>query len=132
MRTVGQADSRRGARNLLHGDHMREIAQLSAAVFLADRQSEDAEVSELAPEIGWKKVLLVDRSSTRGNFIRRKFVDRIAQHVDIFAEREVQHRHMAHWKLPGFLVSRPRRSWFRLISARRSCVHASRTSEPYL
>src|SRR6476620_273699 len=103
MSTVGQADSRRGARNLLHGDHMREIAQLSAAVFLADRQSEDAEVSELAPEIGWKKVLVVDRSSTRGNLIRRKFVDRIAPHFDISAERKAQRRHMAHRESPWIL-----------------------------
>jgi hypothetical protein len=90
MSTEGQADGRRGSRNLLHGDHMREITQLSATVFLADRQPEDTEVSELAPKIVWKKVLLVNRSRTRGNLIRRKSVDRVAQHVDIFAEREVQ------------------------------------------
>src|SRR6478672_4561468 len=103
MSTEGQADGRRGSRNLLHGDHMREITQPSATVFIADRQPEDTEVSELAPEIVWKKVLLVNRSSTRGNLIRRKSVDRVAQHVDIFAEREVQrHQMAAHRNLPGF------------------------------
>ena len=46
MSTEGQADGRRSLRNLLHGDHMREITQLRATVFLANRQSEDTEVSE--------------------------------------------------------------------------------------
>src|SRR6476661_1981107 len=99
MSPEGQADCRRGSRNLLHGDHMCEITQLSTAVFLADRQPEDTEASELTPEIVRKKVLPVDRSSTRGNLIRRKFVDRVAQHVDIFAEREIQRLQMAHRNL---------------------------------
>jgi hypothetical protein len=102
MSTEGQADGCRGSRNLLHGDHMCEITQLSTTVFLADRQPEDTEVSELAPEIVREKVLLVDRSRTRGNLIRRKSVDCVAQHVDIFAEREVQRRYIAHRNLPGF------------------------------
>src|SRR6266702_151197 len=89
MSTEGQADGCRGARNLLHGDHVREITQLSTTVFLADRQPEDTEVPELAPEIVREQVLLVDRSSARGDLIRRKSVDRVAQHIDIFAEREV-------------------------------------------
>src|SRR5229473_6953228 len=100
MSTEGQADCRRGARNLLHGDHMCEITQLRTTVFLADRQSEDTEVSEPAPEVVRKKVLLVDRSSARGDLIRRKSVDRVAQHVDIFAEREIQRRQIAHGTSP--------------------------------
>jgi len=75
---------------------MREIAQLGAAVFLANRQSEDTEISELAPEIVGKKIRLIDRSRPRSDFIGRKLADGIAQHLDVFAEREVQGRQMSH------------------------------------
>src|SRR6476659_971458 len=78
---------------------MREITHLSTTVFLADRQTEDTEASELAPEIVREKVLFFDRRSPRSNLVRRKSVDRVAQHVDIFAEREVQRLQMAHRNL---------------------------------
>ena len=100
MSGEGQADGCRGPRNLLHGDHMCEIPQLSAAVFLADRQSENTDVSELVPEIVRKKILRIDRGSARGDLIHRKPADGIAQHLDILAEREIQRRYMSRRKPP--------------------------------
>ena len=51
VRAVGQADRRRAARDLLHRDAMREIAQPCPAVFLGDRDAEHAEFAELRPQI---------------------------------------------------------------------------------
>src|SRR6184192_3283311 len=52
MRAVREPDRGRGARDLFHGDDVREIAHRRAAVFLFHRDAQQAEVAELAPEIG--------------------------------------------------------------------------------
>ena len=67
MRAVGQADRRRGARNLLHGHAMGEIAQPCPAPFLLDRDAEKPELAELRPQLARKFVGAVDFGGARRN-----------------------------------------------------------------
>src|SRR5208282_3285360 len=92
MRSVGQADGARSARDLLHGDTMGEIAEPRAAPFLFDRDSKKAERPELRPKLARKAVRAVDFGGVRRNLILRKVDDRITQHADIAAEVEIKPR----------------------------------------
>ncbi len=93
MRAVGQADRRRGARNLLHGDAMRQIAEAGAAKFLFDRDAEQAEFAELRPQRARKAVAAVDLVGERSDLGLRKAAHRVAQHVDLAAESEIEAGH---------------------------------------
>jgi hypothetical protein len=65
VRAVGQADRGRGAADLLHGHHVLEVAHAGAAVLLLHGDAEDAEVAELAPEVGGNS-LRASISAARG------------------------------------------------------------------
>ncbi|MDT4822676.1 hypothetical protein FQZ97_558830 [compost metagenome] len=87
---VGQADRRAGAGDFLHHDHVGEIAQVGAAVFLVGRHAQHAEFAELAPEIHRELVAAVDFCGARRDLGLREIAHRVAQHVQIFAQVEVQ------------------------------------------
>ncbi len=65
MRAVGQAHRCRGARHLLHGDTVRQVAKAGAAIFLIDRNAVQAERPHFGPEVA-RKTLLRSISSARG------------------------------------------------------------------
>ena len=90
MRAVGEPDRRRTARNLLHGDAVREIPHAGAAVFLRDGDAEHAELAELRPEVARKLVLAVDLVGARRDVVLAEARDRIAQRVHVLAERKVE------------------------------------------
>src|SRR5258706_1805296 len=64
VRAVRQPDSRRGARDLFHGNHVREITQSRAAIGFRHRHSEQSQIPQLAPHVRGKLVLRVDRGGT--------------------------------------------------------------------
>ncbi len=51
VRAVGQAHRRRAARDFLHGDAVRQIAEPCPAVFLRHGDAEHAEFAELRPQV---------------------------------------------------------------------------------
>ena len=96
MRAVRQPDRRRRARDFFHRDHVRGVAHVRAAVFLGDRHAEHAEIAELLPQVHRELVGVVDFGGARRDFLRREIGERVAQHVDVFAQREIQAGHVAH------------------------------------
>ena len=69
---------------------MFQIAHAGAAVFLLDRDAEQAELAELAPEVHREGVVAVDRGGARRDLVGGERLDRAAQHVGGLAEVEVQ------------------------------------------
>ena len=108
MSTVGQPDSSRSARDFFHGDAMGEIAETRAAPLLFHRDAEKAKRAELRPQVAGKFIGPVDVVGPRRNLCLRKGAHRLAQHVDVAAERIIQSRqsvtdhHTLHpWPDPG-------------------------------
>ena len=90
MRAVGQADRGGGARNLLHRHAMGEIAEPGAAQFLFDGDAEEAERAELRPQLARKAVGAVDLVGVGRDLVLGESAHRVAQHVDIAAEAEIE------------------------------------------
>ena len=65
MGAVGQPDGGGGARHLLHGDAMLEIAEAGAAVLLLDRDAVQAEGAHLGPQVAREGVGPVDLVGAR-------------------------------------------------------------------
>src|SRR5688572_33208811 len=93
MGAVGEADRGRGARNLLHGHDVRQVAHRSAAVLLLHGNAEEAEATELAPQVGRKLVGLVDLRRAWRDFPGGELPHAVAQHADGFAMVEAQEVH---------------------------------------
>ncbi|MNF26982.1 hypothetical protein D3C84_76290 [compost metagenome] len=89
---VGQADRRRGAADLLDGDHVGQVAEAGAAVFLGHGDAEQAHVAELLPHVGGEQVVAVDGGGARRQLGGDEGLDLLAEHVDGFAEGEVEGR----------------------------------------
>ena len=90
MRAIGQADRGRGAGDLLHRDHVLQIAHAGAAILLLDGDAEHAEIAELAPQIHRERVVAIDPSRARRDLIGREGLDLSAQHVGGLAQIEIQ------------------------------------------
>jgi hypothetical protein len=69
---------------------MGEIAETRAAPFLFHGDAEKAEGAELRPQVAGKFVGPVDVVGPRRNLCLRKRAYRLAQHIDIAAERKIQ------------------------------------------
>ncbi|MNZ67304.1 hypothetical protein D3C78_855480 [compost metagenome] len=69
---------------------MGQVAQAGTAVFFADGDAEQAHVAEFAPHVGGEQVVLVDLRRARCQLCRNEGLHLVAQHVDGFAEGEVQ------------------------------------------
>ena len=105
VRAVGKPDRGRGAADLLHRDHVREIAHAGAAVLLLDGDAEQPERAELAPEIGGKIVGGIDLRRARRDLVGGEILHLAAQHLRGFAQIEIQSAHpVAHLVFPGFLT----------------------------
>ena len=72
MRAVRKPDRGRAARDLLHRDDVREVAHRRAAVLFLDRDAEQAEGAELAPQVGGELVRLVDLRRARRDLFAAK------------------------------------------------------------
>src|SRR4051794_4535198 len=81
MRAVGKADCGRGARNLLDGDAVLEIAEPDAAIFLLDRDPVQAERADPGPEVAGELIALVDFGRARRDLVARKGKHRLANRV---------------------------------------------------
>ena len=90
MRAVGQPDRGRGAADLLHRHHVREIAHAGAAVFLLDGDAEQAERAQLGPQVGGEVVVAVDGGGARRDLGGGEGRAPVAQHVRGLAEAEVE------------------------------------------
>ena len=71
---------------------MREIAHVGAAVFLLDGDAKQPETGELAPQVHREFVVVVDPGRARGDFPGSEVLHGVAQHVDVFAEAEIERR----------------------------------------
>src|SRR5262245_9053700 len=65
MRAVGEPDRGGGARNLLHGDAVLEVAEARPAPFLLHRDAVHAELAELGPQVAREGVAAVDLAGAR-------------------------------------------------------------------
>ena len=90
MRAIGKADGGRRPADLLHGDAMGEIAKTRAAKVFLDGDAVEAERAHLRPKIGWKSVRAVDLRRARRNLGGGEGAHHVAQHVEIWAEREIE------------------------------------------
>ena len=99
VRAVAQADRGARAADLLHRDHVGEVAHVRAAVFLGHGDAQDTELAHLAPEIHRELVAAVDLGRALLDLGLRERVHGIAQRVDVFAEHEVQAWQVAHLRL---------------------------------
>jgi len=91
MRAVGQADRRRGTRELLDRDAMLEIAEPAAAILLLDRDAVQAERADFWPQVTRKLVALVDLGSSRRDLLAGERLNGFANRIRGFAEIEVEH-----------------------------------------
>ena len=96
VRAVGETDRRRGAADFLHRDDVREVAHRRAAVFLVDGDAEQAEVAQLAPQVGRELVGAVDLGGARRDLVGGELPHRRAQHVDRLAVVEVEGGEVRH------------------------------------
>src|SRR3546814_10826300 len=69
---------------------MLGVAHAGTAVLPLDRDAEDAEITELAPQIGGKIVVVIDGRGTRRDLVGGKVAHRAAQHFRGLAEAEIQ------------------------------------------
>ena len=102
MRAVGQADRGRGAGDFLDRDGMGEVAHARPAVFLLDRDAEQAELAHLAPELVGEGVRPVGVGRDRLHALLRPAMDHVAQGGDLVAEVE-GHRGSEHAASPAFI-----------------------------
>ncbi len=102
VRAVAQAHRGAGTGDFFHGDHVRQVAHVRAAVFLTHGDAQHAQVAHLAPQVHGELVVAVDFGRAGGDFGLGKVAHRVAQSVDVFTELEVQAGQVVH----GFSVER--------------------------
>ena len=90
MGAVGQADGGGGARHLLHGDAMLEIAEAGAAMLLLDRDAVQAEGAHLGPQVAREGVGPVDLVGARRDALLREVAHGGADGIGGVAEIEVE------------------------------------------
>jgi hypothetical protein len=90
MRAVGEAHRSGGAGDFLHGDHVLEIAEARAAIFLLHGDAVQAEFAHLRPEIARKLVRTVDLLGARGDLLLGEVAHSLADRIGGFAEVEIE------------------------------------------
>ena len=90
MSRVAQANRRRSAANLFHGDHMVEIPKAATSERLVDGQAEQPKLAELIPQIGRKRVGPVDLVGARRDFIGGEPAHGLTNQIGGLAE--IEHR----------------------------------------
>ncbi len=96
---VGQRHRCRATADFFHGHHMRQVTQAGAAVLFRHSDAEQAHVTEFAPQVGGEQVVAVDLRRARCDLFGHEGLHLVAQHVDGFAEGEVQGR-VTHGQAP--------------------------------
>ena len=81
---------------------MSEVTHIRAAVRLLDGNAKQSEVAELAPQIHRELVAAIDLGSARRDLIGRERAYRVAQHVDVFSQPEIQGRKLLEKVFSGF------------------------------
>ena len=90
VRTIRQPDGGRRPADFLNGDNMFQIAKAKAAIFLRNRQAVKPKRTHGGPQFfPWEPVIGIDFGGQGRDFIRRKALRGIADHVGIFAEGKV-------------------------------------------
>ncbi len=123
MRAVRKADRARAARDFLHRDDVREIAELRAAVLARHRDAEQAHLAELLPQVGRERVLAIDQIGARRDFLVGERAHAFAQEVDVFAEREWTHVTATGSKVSGISRRRIRRKRIQMACFVRKSKH---------
>ncbi len=90
MRAVGQPDRSRSTADFLHGHAVRQVAEVAAAILFLHGDAEQAEIAHFHPQVRREQVVAVDLGGARRDLRARELVDRLAQHLDVFAEVEIQ------------------------------------------
>ena len=90
MRAIGQAYRCRGAADLFDSHHVGEVAKPGAAMLLRDGDAQQAEFAKSRPELIGELIVAVDGSGPRRDFGGAERVNLLTQHVDGFAQSEVQ------------------------------------------
>ncbi len=96
MRAIRKADRSRGPRDLFHRDHVRGVTHVGATVLFRHRHAEHTQVAEFLPQVHRKLIGAVDLSGARGDFLCCKTRETVAQHFDLFTERELQTGQVTH------------------------------------
>src|SRR5262249_26340347 len=90
VRTVGEPDRGRAARDFLHGDAVRQVAEPRAAELLLDRDAMQPERAHARPQVARERVGAVDLAGARRDLVGRESAHSVAQRVDVLAEAEVE------------------------------------------
>ena len=89
VRAVGEPDGAGGARDLLHGNGVGEIAEAGPAKALRHGDAEEPELTERRPEVARKLIAAVDLRGARGDALRREAPHLPPDLIDAFAEAEI-------------------------------------------
>jgi len=87
---VGQANRGGGAADFFHGDDVCQVAHGRTAVFFAHGDTQQAHIAQFAPEVRGEFVVLVDFRGPRGDFGGGEVVHLFPEHVQGFAEAEIE------------------------------------------
>src|SRR5947209_8702412 len=90
VRAIRQADGCGRAGNLFHGDDVREIAEVGAAVFFVDRDTQQPEVAELGPYFAGRVVLAIYLRGDGSDFVLGKTAHGLPKERDRLAQIKVQ------------------------------------------
>ena len=87
---VAEAHRRRCARHLLLRHNMLEIAEAESTPLLLDRDSVEAQLAHLRPQVLREFVVFIDFRSDRSDLLARAPLGRLADRVGHFAEVEIE------------------------------------------
>src|SRR5437016_2142756 len=89
MRAVGESHRARGARDLLHADDVREVAEPGAAEALRDGDAEQPLPAERRPQVARKLVAAIDLGRARRDLLGGEAPHLLADLLELGAEAEV-------------------------------------------
>ena len=98
--TVGEAHRGRGARDFFHGNHVRQVTHVGAAVLLTHGDAQHAQATHLLPQVHGELVRLVDLRRAGGDLGLCEFAHCVAQGVNVFTELKVKSGQIIH----GYLL----------------------------
>ena len=87
---VGETHRGGGTGDLLHGHHMGQVAHTGAAELLLDGDAQQAQITELAPQVAGEVVVAVDGLGAGGDLLQGEALDGVAKLIDVGAEIEVE------------------------------------------
>ena len=88
--TIAQANRGAGARDFFHGNHVRQVTHVGAAVFFAHCDAQQAQRAHFAPQVHGELVASVNLGSAGGDLGLGKIPHRVAQGVDLLAKLKIK------------------------------------------